>query len=86
MKIFNEQNLHFHLYVVENDKDFPKKTLEFVKDITKRIQKNANKVIEVVISFNPKNSNDWVNNHELMNKIENYFNSSLTFLGKRNRK
>ena len=65
------------------DENFLVKYEELVAGLPRKIQKNASRMIEFVISFSHEYGEGWEDNPELKKKIENYFNEAEQFLRRR---
>jgi hypothetical protein len=82
-EFIDETKSIFNYYDGVNEKNFIKKYNEATKNLSRKIQKNASKLIEIVISFSHEYGVGWENNPKLKKKIKEYFNASKKIFKKR---
>jgi hypothetical protein len=72
-----------NIYTGTTVEDFFKKFEELTSNLPRKIQRNASRLLEVLISFSSEFSEGWEDNPELKSKIDSYFNTSEKFLNDR---
>jgi hypothetical protein len=70
----------FNFYRGATDEDFHAKYYELTANLVRKIQINASRIIEMVVSFSPKFGEGWEENNKLKKKIRRYFNATEVFL------
>ena len=73
----------FNFYDGATVENFIEKFKELISNLPRKIQKNASRLIEFVVSFSHEYGEEWESNPELKKKIENFFNDVEKFLRKR---
>ena len=73
----------YNYYHGATNENFLEKFKEFISNLPRKIQKNASRIIEFVVTFSHEYGEGWEENLELKNKIEKYFNDAEKFLRQR---
>jgi len=71
---------HHNFYAGITDENFLIKYDELVANLPRKIQRNASRLIEFVVSFTHEYGKGWEDNPELKKKIENYFSEAEQFV------
>jgi hypothetical protein len=79
-EVIDTTKSHMNFYSGATDEDFYKKYKELTSNLQRKIQKNASRLIEFVISLSPECVEGWENNNKLKKRITEYFNAAEIFL------
>jgi hypothetical protein len=74
---------HYNNYSGATEENFFVVYERLVAHLPRKIQKNASRLIEFVVSFSHEYGEGWKDNPELKKKIEDYFNEAEQFLKRR---
>lgn len=82
-EVIDTSQSHHNSYFGAESKDFLAKFKEMTANLSRKIQKNASPVIEIVFSFSHEFGDDWEYNPGLKKKIIAYFDNCEEFVEKR---
>jgi hypothetical protein len=74
---------HHNYYFGATEENFFVVYERFIAHLPRKIQRNASRLIEFVVSFSHEYGEGWEDNPELKKKIEDYFNKAEQFLKRR---